>query len=210
MSGILLKIHKENPQERLLQKVVACLQNDGVIIYPTDTVYGLGCDIKSKKAIERICLIKNLSPEKANFSCICQDLSIISEYAIGVTTPVYKLMKKALPGPYTFILKASKNIPRHFQSPKKTVGIRVVDNPIPTEIVRLLGNPIVTTSLKHEDEILEYNTDPELIYDRYKKVVDIVIDGGAGGNIPSTVIDCSNENEILVLREGLGDPGIID
>ncbi|MCS6903863.1 MAG: L-threonylcarbamoyladenylate synthase [Bacteroidia bacterium] len=206
---MLLKIHKDNPQPRLIEKVVECLKNDGVIIYPTDTVYGLGCDIKSKKAIERICLIKNLDPEKNHFSCICENVSIISEYAVGVSTPVYKLMKKALPGPYTFILKASKNIPRHFQSPKKTVGIRVVDHPIPTEIVRLLGNPIVTTSLKHEDEIIEYNTDPELIYEKYKKLVDIVIDAGAGGNIPSTVIDCSDENNITVLREGLGDPSII-
>lgn len=207
---MLLRINKDNPQERLIDQVVECLQNDGVIIYPTDTVYGLGCNIHSKKAIERVCRIKNANPEKVNFSCICEDLSIVSEYANGVSTPIYKLMKKTLPGPYTFILKASKKIPRHFQSTKKTVGIRVVDHLIPTMIVRKLGNPIVTTSLKHEDEILEYRTDPELIYERYEKFVDIVIDGGYGGNVPSTIIDCSEEDEIILIREGLGAIDILN
>jgi tRNA threonylcarbamoyl adenosine modification protein (Sua5/YciO/YrdC/YwlC family) len=208
---LLLKINPENPQERLINQVVECLNDGGVIIYPTDTVYGMGCDIKNKKAIERLCKIKNVSPEKTNFSCICEDVSIISNYATGVSTRVYKLMKQALPGPYTFILKASKNVPSHFQSRKKTVGIRVVDNAIPTEIVRKLGNPIVTTSLKHETGVEEYNTDPELIYERYAKLVDIVIDGGIGGHTASTIIDCSGgDDEVIVVREGLGSLDILE
>lgn len=202
---MILKINPENPQERLLDKVVKCLQDGGVIIYPTDTVYGIGCDITQKKAIERICQIKEISPDKVNFSCICEDVSIIADYASGVTTPIYKILRKALPGPYTFILRASKKVPHFFQSARKTVGIRVVDHNIPTELVRLLGNPIVTTSLKHDDEILEYRTDPELIYERYAKLVDIVVDGGYGGNVPSTVIDCTDEDHIQVVREGLGE-----
>lgn len=188
-----------------MERVVETLKDGGVIIYPTDTVYGLGCDINNKKAVERVAQIKGVNPANANFSCICEDVSIISEYAAQVSTPVFKLMKQLLPGPYTIIVKASKSIPSHFQSKKKTVGIRVVDHNIPTEIVRRLGNPILTTSLKGDDEVLEYNTDPELIYERYKKLVDIVIDGGFGGNMPSTVIDCSQgDDNIAVLREGLG------
>ena len=208
---MLLKINSDTPQERLIDQVVECLQNGGIIIYPTDTVYGMGCDIKNKKAIERLCKIKGVSPEKTNFSCICDDVSILSNYATGVSTRVFKLMKQALPGPYTFILKASKNVPSHFQSRKKTVGIRVVANNIPTEIVRKLGNPIVTTSLKHDDNLLEYNTDPELIYERYSKLVDIVIDGGIGGNVASTIIDCSGgDEEVIVVREGAGSLDILD
>lgn len=205
---MLLKINKDNPQERLLEKVVEALRNDGVIIYPTDTVYGLGCDINSKKAIERICQIKGVDPEKVSFSCICSDVSILSDYAVGVSTPIYKLMRRALPGPYTFIVKASKKIPRHFQSKRKTVGIRVVDNNIPTEIVRMLGNPILTTSLKTDPEAEEYATDPELIFERYQKLVDFVIDGGIGGINASTVIDCT-EDEPIVLREGLGSLDVL-
>ncbi|MCS7074814.1 MAG: L-threonylcarbamoyladenylate synthase [Bacteroidia bacterium] len=201
---MLLKINPQNPQERLLNKVVDCLRDDGVIIYPTDTVYGIGCDIHSKKAIERICRIKGVKAEKANFSCICESLSIISEYAIHVSTPIYKMMKRVLPGPYTFILQASKKIPRHFQSDKKTVGIRIVNHKIPTEIVRLLGNPIVTTSLKIPDTILEYPTDAEIIYEMYEKLVDIVIDGGPGGIHASTIVDCSSGEDFEIIREGLG------
>lgn len=207
---MLLKINPENPQERLIEQVVETLRNGGLIIYPTDTVYGLGCDIKNKKAIERLCQLKGVAPEKTNFSCICADVSILSEYASGVSTKVYKIMKQVLPGPYTFILRASKNIPSYFQSRKKTVGIRVVNNEIPTAIVRALGNPIVTTSLKHEDKIREYNTDPELIYERYEKLVDIVIDGGVGGNVASTIIDCSEDDSVIVVREGLGSIDFLD
>ncbi|MCZ2356168.1 MAG: threonylcarbamoyl-AMP synthase [Bacteroidia bacterium] len=202
---MLLPIHPKNPPERLLQKVVDCLRKDGVIIYPTDTVYGLGCDIYSKKGIERICKIKNISPEKSNFSCICESVSIISDYAVQVSTSIYKMMKRTLPGPYTYVLRASKKIPRHFQSERKTVGIRVVDNHIVTDLVRLLGNPMLTTSLREDDNILEYLTDPELIHEKYKSIVDMVIDGGQGGIIPSTLVDCSFEDDTFeVIREGAG------
>lgn len=205
-----LKFIPNTPPERLLNQVVDILKKGGVVIYPTDTVYGLGCDIHNKAAIERICRIKGVNPEKVNFACICHDVGIISEYAAQVSTPLYKLMRNALPGPYTFILKASKTIPRHFQSRKKTVGIRVPNHKIPTELVRLLGNPILTTSLKDEDELREYTTDPEIIFDRYEKFVDCVIDGGVGGTEPSTIIDASEldarGNEIItVVREGKGD-----
>jgi tRNA threonylcarbamoyl adenosine modification protein (Sua5/YciO/YrdC/YwlC family) len=208
---LILKINADNPQERLINQVVETLEKGGIIIYPTDTVYGIGCDIKNKAAVERICLIKGVDPQKTNFSCICESPAIISEYASGVSTPVYKLMKQVLPGPYTFILKASKRIPSHFQSKKKSVGIRVVDHKIPTAIVARLGNPILTTSLKDTDDILEYITDPELIFERYKKLVDIVIDGGIGGSIASTVIDCSEEDgTVTVVREGLGPIDVLD
>lgn len=202
---MLLTIHKDNPPERLLKQVVECLEDGGVIIYPTDTVYGIGCDIRNRKAIEKICRIKGIKPEKASFSCICSDLSNISEYAIHVTTPLYKMMKRALPGPYTFILEASSQIPRYFQSNKKTVGIRVPDHKIPLELVRLLGSPIVNTSLRDVDTLVEYTTDPELIHEQYEKLVDIVIDGGFGGNIPSTVVDCSKgDGSWEIIREGKG------
>jgi len=200
---MLLRINPQNPQQRLIERVVECLRGGGVIIYPTDTVYGLGCDIKNKRAIERLAQLKGTTIEKANFACILADLSDISEYAVQISTPVYKTMKRALPGPYTFILRASKTIPHFFVSNKKTVGIRVVDHSIPSEIVRQLGNPIVTTSLRDEDLYEEYFSDPELIHERYKGLVDIVIDGGYGGLIPSTIIDCS-EDEFKVIREGLG------
>ncbi len=205
--GQLLRINPDNPQPRLIQQVVDVLQNDGVIIYPTDTVYALGCDVKSKKGLEKIAQIKGVSLEKAHFSCICENVGIISEFAVGVSTPVYKTMKRLLPGPYTFILKASKKIPHFFLTDKKTVGIRVVDHKIPTEIVRLLGNPLVTTSLR--DELTGYPTDAELIYERYKKQVDYVIDGGAGGMIASTVIDCTGD-DMLIVREGLGPVDVLD
>lgn len=207
---MLLTIHKDNPPERLLKQVVECLEDGGIIIYPTDTVYGIGCDIRNRKAIEKICRIKGIKPEKASFSCICSDLSNISEYAIHVTTPLYKMMKRAFPGPYTFILEASSQIPRYFQSNKKTVGIRVPDHKIPLELVRLLGSPIVNTSLHDNDALVEYTTDPELIHEQYEKLVDIVIDGGFGGNVPSTVVDCSKGDGTWdVLREGKGSIDIL-
>ncbi len=203
---MLLAIHPTDPQQRLIDRAVEVLADGGVIIYPTDTVYGLGCDILNRKAIERVARLKGVDPEKANFACICADLSIVAEYAVNVSTPVYKLMRQALPGPYTFILRASKNIPHYFQSRKRTVGIRVVDHPIPTRIVERLGHPILTTSLKDEQQYLEYPTDPEAIYERYHKLgVDLVIDGGPGGVEASTIIDCSEgEDAIRVVREGKG------
>lgn len=203
---MIIEIHPKNPQERLIKKVVEILKKDGVIIYPTDTVYAIGCDIHSKKAIEKICRIKGVNPEKEHFACICESVSIVSEYAVQVSTPIYKLMKRVFPGPYTFILNASKNIPRHFQSKKKTIGIRVVDHQIPTAIVRELGNPILTSSLKSDDEFLEYMTDAEAIDEKFGHLVDCVIDGGACGLIPSTLVDCATDpDEWTIIREGLGD-----
>lgn len=175
----------------------------GVIIYPTDTVYGLGCDIFKSKAVERIAQIKGIKADKANFSFICNDLSQLSDYSRPISNEVFKLMRKNLPGPFTFILNASSNVPKLIQSKKKTVGIRIPDNNIPLEIVRELGNPIMSTSIRDEDEIIEYTTDPELIYEKYKNIVDIVIDGGYGDNEASTIIDCTG-SELLIVREGKG------
>lgn len=203
MSAQFIKIHPENPELRKILQVVECLRDGGLVIYPTDTVYGLGCDIHNQRAVEKICHIKGIKPQKINLSFICYDLSHIAEYA-NVDTPVFKLMKKALPGPFTFILRASNDVPRIFHSNKKTVGIRVPDHNIPRMIVKELGHPIITTSVKDEDEIIEYSTDPELIFEKYEHLVDIVIDGGYGNNVASTVVDCTRD-EIEVIREGLGD-----
>lgn len=200
---MLLKIYPENPNPRQIKIVVDCLMDGGIIIYPTDTVYGLGCDIFKSKAIERIALIKGIKVDKANFSFICNDLSQLSDYSKPIPNNIFKLMKSYLPGPFTFILNASNNVPKLIQSKKKTVGIRIPENNIPLEIVKSLGNPIMSTSIHDEDEILEYTTDPELIYEKYNKLVDIVIDGGFGGNEPSTVIDCTTD-EAVVVREGKG------
>jgi len=175
----------------------------GIIICPTDTVYGLGCDIFKSKAVERIAQIKGIKAEKANFSFICHDLSQLSDFSKPISNEVFKMMRKNLPGPFTFILDASNNVPKLIQSKKKTVGIRIPDNSIPVEIVRELGHPIMSTSIHDEDEIIEYTTDPELIYDKYKNLVDIVIDGGYGDNEASTVIDCTGV-EPLIVREGKG------
>lgn len=198
----LIKIYNENPNEREIDKVVKVLQKGGIIIYPTDTVYGLGCDITNTKAMERVAQLKGLKLDKANFSFICYDLSNLSDYVKQIDTPAYKILKKALPGPYTFILPSSSNLPKAFKN-KKTVGIRIPDNNIIRELVKKLGNPIVSTSIYDEDDLLEYTTDPELIFEKWGNKVDIVIDGGYGSNIPSTVIDLS-EGEITLLREGLG------
>lgn len=184
-------------------KVVDCLRSGGVIIYPTDTVYGIGCDINQPKAVERVCKIRNINPEKANFSFICHDLSHLSDFTKPVNTQTYKVMRKALPGPYTFILEASSIVPKLFKSKKKTVGIRIPNNNICREIVRELGNPIMSSSVHDEDEIIEYTTDPVMIYEKYKDNVDIVINGGYGNNQPSTVIDCTT-GEFKILREGMG------
>lgn len=201
---MLIKIYNENPNPREVAKVVDILQRGGVIIYPTDTVYGLGCDIYNPKAVERIARIKGVKLQKAQFSFICYDLSHLSDFTKHVNNTTYKLMRRCLPGPFTFILKASNNVPKLFKSKKKTVGIRIPDNNICREIVKELGNPILTTSIKDDDDdLLEYITDPELIYERFEKLVDAVIDGGFGNNVPSTVVDCSTD-EYEIVRQGIG------
>lgn len=203
--AILLNINSSNPQEKFIKQVVECLRDGGVVIYPTDTVYGIGCDIHNARAVERICKIKGIKPNKSNFSFVCNDLSHISEYTKNVSTPVFKVMKKVLPGPYTIILEASNKVPKLLYNSKKTVGIRVPANNICKLLVSELGNPILSTSVKEEDDdILEYITDPEEIYDKYNHLVDIVIDGGNSGMIGSTVLDASS-GDIEVVREGLGE-----
>lgn len=200
---MLVKLFNENPNPREIQKIVEVLRKGGLIIYPTDAVYGLGCDITNARAVEKVARIKGVKVEKNNFSFICSDLSHISDYTKPISSAVFKLMKKNLPGAFTFILEANNNLPKYFKG-KKTVGIRVPDNNIIREIVRELGNPILSTSIHDEDEILEYTTDPGLIYEKYQDLADIVIDGGYGELIPSTIVDCTNE-EILIVREGKGN-----
>jgi tRNA threonylcarbamoyl adenosine modification protein (Sua5/YciO/YrdC/YwlC family) len=199
---MLIRIHPEDPQMRVVKQVVDVLRKGGIIIYPTDTIYGLGCDIFQHKAIERICLIKGINPQKAQFSFVCQDLSHLSEYAKQLSTPVYRTLKQHLPGAYTFILGASKQVPKILKTKKDTIGIRVPDNKIARCIVQELGNPILSTSLP--GEFVEDYTDPEIIHDRFGKLVDMVIDGGIGGMIPSTVIDFTSDEPVLV-REGAGE-----
>lgn len=198
-----LDIHPENPQPNKIDKVVEVLRKGGVIIYPTDTVYGIGCDIHNTRAVERLCKIQNLNPKKINLSFICYDLSHISEYTQNLSTEVFKIMKKSLPGPYTFILRANNNVPKILHTKKNTVGIRVPNHNVPREIVKELGNPLLNSSIKDIDEIVVYTTDPEEIYERYKHLVDIVIHSGFGGNEPSTILDCTG-NEVEVIREGKG------
>jgi len=202
----LIKIYEENPNPKQIKEVIDVLKRGGLIIYPTDTVYGLGCDINNIKALEKIARIKGIKLEKSNFSFICKDLSNLSDYVKQIDTATFKILKRALPGPYTFILPGSKSLPHPFKK-KKTVGIRVPDNAIAIEIVSQLGNPIISTSIRDDDEIIEYTTDPELILEKWDNLVDIVIDGGYGDNQPSTVIDLSGE-EAVVVREGKGDLGI--
>ena len=187
-----IKIYNENPNPKEIDKVVSLLKKGGLIIYPTDTVYGLGCDITNAKALEKIARLKNIKLAKANLSFICNDLSHLSDYVKQIDTPTYKVLKRALPGAYTFILPGNNNLPRAFKN-KKTVGIRIPDNNIIREIVKQLGNPIVSTSIRDEDDVIEYTTDPELIFEKWQNIVDIVIDGGYGGNQPSTVIDLSKD-----------------
>ena len=198
----LIKIYPENPDPRRIEQVVEVLRRGGLVIYPTDTVYGLGCDIGNYKAVEALCRLKHVKPETANFSFICSDLINLSMYARQIDTPTFKILKRLLPGPYTFILPAGPGLPKAFKG-KKTVGIRVPDNNIPREIVRALGNPIISTSVYDTDEILEYTTDPSLIAERMDTVVDLVIDGGYGGNIASTVISLVDGHP-QVLRQGAG------
>jgi len=200
---MILHIHPENPQQRNIRTVVDTLRDGGVIIYPTDTIYGLGCDIYNTKAIERIARIKNMDVRKAQFSFVCADLSDLSEYAKSISTPIFRMLKNALPGPYTFILEASKQVPRQLKSKKDTVGIRVPDHHITQAIIKELGHPVMSVSLPMEADV-EYYTDPEIIYELFGKQVDIVIDGGIGGTVPSTVIDCTN-GEPELIREGAGE-----
>lgn len=196
-------MYEENPNPRYLDMILDTLNNGGTIIYPTDTIYGLGCDIFQTRAVENIARLKGIRPDKAQFSFIVSDLSHLSDYTKFVDNEVFKLMKSCLPGPFTFILHANNNVPKILKNKKKTVGIRIPDNNIILEIVRELGHPILTTSIHDNDEIVEYTTDPELIYDNFKDKVDLVIDGGAGGNIPSTIIDCTGEIP-EILRQGAG------
>lgn len=199
---MLLQIHPDNPQPRLIKQLVECLKDGGVIVYPTDTIYGLGCDIFQHKAVERICKIKNIDPQKAQLSFICQDLSHLSDYTKSIDTPLYRMLKNYLPGPYTFILPASKQVPKILQSKKNTIGLRVPGNNICQHILKELNNPILSASLP--GDMVEEYTDPEIIYDKFESLVDFVIDGGAGGMVPSTVVDCTTD-DWTVIRQGLGE-----
>ena len=200
---MLLHIHPDNPQARNIAMVTEKLREGGVIIYPTDTIYGLGCDIFNTKAIERICRIKNVDPKKAQFSFVCADLSDLSQYTKSISTPIFRILKNSLPGPYTFILEASKQVPKLLKSKKDTVGIRVPDHNITQAIVKALGNPIMSMSLPMEIDV-EYFTDPEQMYDMFANQVDIVVDGGPGGTVPSTVIDCT-QGQLELIRAGAGE-----
>lgn len=202
-----IKIYEENPNPKEIKRVVAVLRKGGLVIFPTDTVYGLGCDITNSKALERIARIKGIKLAKANWSFVCTDLSNLSDYVRQIDTATFKILKRALPGPYTFILPGNNNLPKEFKK-KKTVGIRVPDNEIIKTLVEALGNPIVSTSIRDDDDVLEYTTDPELIFEKWKNLVDIVIDGGYGGNIGSTIIDLST-GDPEVIREGKGSLDIL-
>lgn len=199
----LISIHPDNPQAARIKEVVEVMKRGGVVIYPTDTVYGMGCDIFNPKALERVYQLKGIKPGKSNFSIICNDLSNIAEYA-RVSNAAFKLMKRVLPGPFTFVLSATGKIPRLLEVKKKTIGIRVPDHQIPRALVQELGNPIITTSLQEQEAGIEYSTDPELIFEQMQKLVDMVIDGGIGGHIPSTIVEYT-EDEPHIIREGLGD-----
>lgn len=203
-----IKIYEDKPNEAALDRVVRVLRDGGLVIYPTDTVYGLGCDITNSRALERVAKLKGIKLEKANFSFVCYDLSNLSDYVKQIDTATFKLLKRALPGPYTFVLPGNNNLPKEFKK-KTTVGIRVPDNNIARGLVERLGNPIVSSSIHDEDEVLEYSTDPELIFEKWQNLVDVVIDGGYGGNLASTIIDLSGYEPVLV-REGKGDASIID
>ena len=202
-----IKLYNDNPNPKEIEKIVKVLQNGGVIIYPTDTVYGLGCDITNAKALARVAKIKGIKPEKADFSFVCNDLSHLSDYVKQIDTATYKILKRALPGPYTFVLPGSNTLPKAYKK-RKTVGIRVPDNNIARAIVAALGNPIVSTSIYDEDEVLEYTTDPELIFEKWQNIVDVVVDGGYGDNHASTVIDLTTD-EPEVIREGKGSLDIL-
>ena len=204
MAASFIRLYEENPDPRKITQIVNVLRGGGLIIYPSDTIYGLGCDIFNQKAVDKVRRIKNINDKKMDLAFVCYDLSHLSVYAKNVSTPVFKLMKKTLPGPYTFILNASSKVPKILKVKKKKVGIRIPNNRIPREIVKELGNPIVTTSLHDDDQILEYATDPELIYEQYKNQVDLIIDGGYGDNQASTILDYSGE-ELEIIRQGKGE-----
>ncbi len=199
---MLLHIHPNNPQPRLIKQLAECLRDGGIIIYPTDTIYGIGCDILQPKAVEKICRIKGVDPAKAQLSFICKDLSHLSDYTKSIDTPLYRILKNHLPGPYTFILPASKQVPKILQSKKSTIGLRVPDNNICRDLGDALGNPILSASLP--GEIVEDYADPEIIFENFKDKVDFVIDGGAGGMVPSTIVDCTT-SDWTVIRQGLGE-----
>ena len=205
---MLISIHPDTPDKRKVEQVISSLKKGGIIIYPTDTVYSMACDMNNRKAVERMAQLKGIKVEKANFSLICYDLSHISDFTVQFSNNIYKMMRRALPGPYTFILNANTSIPKLFKSKKKTIGIRVPDNNIARVLVQELGNPLISTSVHDDDEILEYITDPELIHEKYENKVDIVIDGGFGKNEASTIIDCTG-NEAEVIREGIGSLDVI-
>lgn len=199
---MLIQIHPQNPQPRLIKQVTECLKDGGVIVYPTDTIYGLGCDIFQHKAVDRICTIKNIDPAKVQLSFICRDLSHLSDYTKSIDTPLYRMLKNYLPGPYTFILPASKQVPKILQTKKSTIGLRIPDNVICLHILDTLGNPILSTSLP--GDMVEEYTDPEIIHEKFSNVVDIVIDGGTGGMIPSTIVDCVTD-DWKITRQGMGE-----
>lgn len=201
---MLVRLFNENPNPREIRKIADVLRGGGLIIYPTDTVYGLGCDITNQKAVEKVARLKGIKIEKNNFSFICSDFSHLSDYTKPIPNHIFKLIRKNLPGPFTFILEANNKVPKYFKGKKKTVGIRIPDNNIIREIVAELGNPILSTSIHDEDEILEYTTDPELIHEKYQEIADLVIDGGYGERIPSTIVDCSTY-EIDIIRQGKGE-----
>lgn len=207
MAAELIKIHPQNPEARKISRVVDVLRKGGIIVYPTDTIYGIGCDLMNRKSIERLCQIMDIKPHKLDLSFICHDLSQISEFVKRIDTPVFKVLKKTLPGPYTFILESSSKVPRILDVNKKTVGVRIPNHPIPQMIVAELTHPLITSSIKDDDRIKEYTTEPEEIYEDFKNKVDIVIDGGAGGNVPSTVVDCTGE-EFHIIRKGLGETDV--
>src|SRR6056297_2816123 len=200
---MLLRLYNENPNPRDVRKIAEVLRDGGIIIYPTDTVYGMGCDIMNAKSVKNVAWFKGVKVEKANFSFICSYLSHLSDYTRPISNSVFKLIKKNLPGPFTFILEANNNVPKYFKGKKKTVGIRIPDNNIIRHIIYELGNPILSTSIHDEDEIIEYTTDPELIYEKYQNIADIVVDGGHGELVPSTIVDCTGD-EIKITREGKG------
>ncbi len=204
MPAEFIKLYEENPDPRRIKEIVSILKKGGVIIYPTDTIYGLGCDLTNRKAIDKLCRVKGIKPGKINLSFICEDLSHISDYVKNLPTPTFKLMKKNMPGAFTFILNANSNVPKIVNANKKTVGIRIPDNAIPLEIVKALGNPLISTSIKGEDEYVEYPTDPDEMFANFKHLVDVVVDGGYGKNIPSTVIDCTTD-PFEIIRQGLGE-----
>lgn len=200
---MLYTINPENPQQRKVDQVVDVLKNDGVVIYPSDTIYALGCSIYSTKGLERVCRIRGIKPKEANFSFICKDISEVSAFTRPISNPYFKLMKRLTPGPYTFILNANNTLPKLFQNKKKTIGIRIQNTPVVHQLLEGLGHPLLSATLRNDDEITEYYTDASVIFDDFNKLVDVVIDGGAGENIPSTVIDLTGD-EPVVLREGLG------